>query len=69
LDYGGEKLNMVKKIAPKVNLQVTGRSVAYIQDVAKDGKLGKPRAVVVTTVNAGGTPPTATPKKRRQKKK
>lgn len=31
-------------------LAVTGRSVAYIQTVAKSGKLGKAQPVVITTV-------------------
>jgi hypothetical protein len=59
---------VTKKKTGIVNLQVTGRSVAYIQDVSKSGKLGKPKAVVVTTVNAGGAPPTATRRKKPKKK-
>ena len=39
-----------KKRSVKVAVQVTGRSVAYIQDYGKKGKLGKPRPVVITTV-------------------
>lgn len=31
---------------------MTGRSVAYIQEVGKKGKLGKAKPVVLTTVRA-----------------
>jgi hypothetical protein len=58
-----------RKAQANVNLQVTGRSVAYIQDVAKNGKLGKPKAVVVTTVNAGSPAPSVAPKRRRKPRK
>lgn len=75
MDYGGEKLNMVKR--RKVTAQplgvsgvrVTGKSVAYIQDVAKSGKLSKARPVVLTTVvvGAGGATPAKKPRKPRKK--
>jgi hypothetical protein len=42
---------MVKRKAKaKVGVQVTGRSVAYIQTVSKSGKPGKARPVILTTV-------------------
>jgi hypothetical protein len=42
---------MVKrKGKAKVGVQVTGRSVAYIQTVSKSGKPGKARPVILTTV-------------------
>jgi len=49
---------------PKVGVTVTGRAVAYIQEVKKSGKLGKAKPVVVTTVRAG-----AAQKKVRRKRK
>ncbi len=33
-----------------VGVQVTGRSVAYVQPVGRGGKLGKAQPVVLTTV-------------------
>ena len=48
-------------------VKVTGKSVAYIQDVAKNGKLSKARPVVLTTVVVGGGA-TAPARKPRRKK-
>jgi hypothetical protein len=36
-----------------VRVGVTGRSVAYVQEVGKGGKLGKAKPVVITTVRVG----------------
>mgnify|MGYP001275653924 CR=1 FL=1 len=42
---------MVKrKTKGKIGVQVTGRSVAYIQEVSKSGKPGKAKPVILTTV-------------------
>ena len=57
---------MVTKNKQKINKQVTGRTVAYIQTLDKSGKLGVAKPFVVTTVNA--TPPTAKPVKTSKKK-
>jgi hypothetical protein len=46
-----------------VRVGVTGRSVAYVQEVGKSGKLGKAKPVVITTVRVGA----ATKAKRRRK--
>jgi len=60
---------MAKK-KTSANVQVTGRAVAYIQDVKKGNKLGKARPVVLTTVRvAGQQSPAATPKRRRKPKR
>ena len=34
----------------KGGVRVTGRSVAYIQEVSKKGKLGKAKPIVLTTI-------------------
>lgn len=60
---------MVTKQKPKANLQVTGRTVAYIQSVSKNGKLGKAKPFVVTTVRAGSPAPVAKKATRRRRKK
>jgi len=60
---------MVTKQKPKANLQVTGRTVAYIQSVAKNGKLGKAKPFVVTTVRAGQAPPVVKKATKRRKKR
>ena len=52
-----------------VNVNVTGRTVAYIQTVGTGGKLGKAQPVVVTTVRAGGARAPTGKKKRRSRRK
>ena len=46
-----------RKPKQKIDVQVTGRSVAYIQDYGKRGKLGKPKPVVITTVRPRAAKP------------
>jgi hypothetical protein len=41
------------KTRQRVGVAVTGRAVAYIQEVGKGGKLGKAKPVVLTTVRVG----------------
>ena len=52
-------------------IQVTGRSVAYIQNVGKGGKLSKPKPVVVTMVrsSAGAPGAASAPKKKIRKRR
>ena len=47
---------MVTRRKPRAAIRVTGKSVAYIQDVGKSGRLSKARPVVLTTVAVGATP-------------
>jgi hypothetical protein len=44
---------MVRRRKPRVKVQVTGRAIAYIQPVARNGKLGKAKPVVITTTRVG----------------
>lgn len=55
-----------RKATPKV--QVTGRVVAYIQSVTKNGKAGKAKPVVITTVRAGAGGAAPVKMKRRRRK-
>ena len=57
---------MAKK-KTRVGVAVTGRSVAYIQEVGKGGKLGKAKPVVVTTVKVGAAGAAPTKKKRKRR--
>jgi hypothetical protein len=58
---------MVKrKSKVPVNVQVTGRAVAYIQPVGRGGKLGKAKPVMLTTVRVA--PGGAAAKKRRRRR-
>ena len=43
---------MAKKKKTAKKIRVTGRAMAYVQEVKKGGKLGKPKPVVLTTVRA-----------------
>ena len=44
---------MVRRKKVAVRVGVTGRSVAYVQEVGRGGKLGKAKPVVITTVRVG----------------
>ena len=55
---------MVRKKKIPVNVAVTGRSVAYMQTVGKNGKLGKATPVVLTTVRVGAAGKAARRKKK-----
>jgi hypothetical protein len=45
-----------KKGQPQGNMQVTGRTIAYQQSIGTNGKLGKPKAVMITTARVVGAP-------------
>jgi hypothetical protein len=55
---------MVRSRKTPVRVGVTGRSVAYVQEVGKGGKLGRAKPVVITTVRVGAAG--ATKKRRRR---
>jgi hypothetical protein len=54
------------KTKAKVAVKATGRAMAYIQEV-KGKKLGRPRAVVITTIRVGKAAPVKKVAKRRRK--
>ena len=53
----------------KTNIKVTGRTIAYIQDISKDGKIGKAKPVVLTAVVTGQPAPNAGKIKTTRKKR
>jgi hypothetical protein len=61
---GGEK--MVRKKKTQGNVQVTGRSIVYIQPLSKSGKPGKAKPALITSVKVGA-PQVASKKKRRRR--
>ena len=56
---------MTPKKKREVGVQVTGRSVAYIQEYGRGGKPGKPKPVIITTVRPKIS--TVAPKKKRRR--
>jgi hypothetical protein len=58
---------MVTRRKPtRAAIRVTGKSVAYIQNVGKSGKLSKAKPVVLTTVAVGAAPVAKRTRKRRR---
>lgn len=57
---------MARRTRKAVRVGVTGRSVAYVQEVGRGGKLGKAKPVVITTVRVGaaGAKPRRTRRRR-----
>ena len=58
-----------RKTKPKVNIQVVGRSVLYLQPLAKNGHLGKAKPFVATAVRAGQSAPAKAPRRRKPRRK
>jgi hypothetical protein len=60
---------MAKRKKTPVRMQVTGRTIAYEQQIGRGGKLGKAKPVLITTtrVLGAGAPQAATKKRRRRR--